>query len=88
VRVTLRQPAAPFADALAGAGIPDVQMRGEALSIAVGDGAAATPLIVRRLVEAGADVLSVVPEQARLEDVYLRLMECEVRLDTTTERRS
>jgi len=75
VRVTLRQPAAPFADALARAGAPDVQVRGEALSIAVGDGATSTPLIVRRLVEAGADVLSVVPEQARLEDVYLRLME-------------
>ena len=45
---------------------------GETLSIGVDDPAADAPLIVRRLVEAGASVVTVVPEQPSLEEVYLR----------------
>ena len=74
VRVALRQPAAPFADVVAGAGFNDIQAHDQTLSIAVEDEDSATPIIVRRLVEAGADILSVVRERARLEDVYLRLV--------------
>jgi hypothetical protein len=40
----------------------------------VDDPAADAPLIVRRLVEAGASVVMVVPEQPSLEEVYLTLM--------------
>ncbi|MBI3050755.1 MAG: ABC transporter ATP-binding protein [Acidobacteria bacterium] len=89
MRVTLRQPAATFASVLARAGFRDVQAQDQTLSIAVGEHLASAPAIVRQLVEAGADVLSVMPEQARLEDVYLRLLEDEVRLkpDATIEGR-
>jgi ABC-2 type transport system ATP-binding protein len=80
VRVGLRQAAAPFVGALEQAGFRDVQVHDGALSIAVGDADAETPRIVRRLVEAGAEVMAVAREQARLEDVYLRLMNDEARL--------
>jgi ABC-2 type transport system ATP-binding protein len=73
VRVGLGQPASAFVGMLTRAGFADIQAHDRALSIAVHDDSA-TPIIVRRLVEAGADVMSVAREQARLEDVYLRLM--------------
>jgi ABC-2 type transport system ATP-binding protein len=73
VRVGLGRPASTFVDTLTRAGFADVQADDRTLSIAVHDDNA-TPIIVRRLVEAGADVMSVAREQARLEDVYLRLM--------------
>ena len=75
VRITLGQAAAPFASTLIGSGFDDVRTEGAALSIAVGEDPSSTPLIVRRLVEAGADVFSVLAEEPRLEDVYLRLLE-------------
>jgi ABC-2 type transport system ATP-binding protein len=73
VRIGLGQPASAFVDILTHAGFVDIQAHDRTLSIAVRDDTA-TPIIVRRLVEAGADVMSVAREQARLEDVYLRLM--------------
>ncbi len=86
VRVGLGQPAAAFVDVLARAGFEDVQAQDRTLSIALPD-EGATPILVRRLVEAGADVLSVAREQARLEDVYLRLLDREVRPDATIAER-
>lgn len=80
VRVTLRQPAASFVAPLKSAGLADVQADEGTLSIAVGDRESATPLIVKRLVDAGADILAVVEEQPPLEEVYLRLLDQEVRL--------
>ena len=74
VRVGLRQPAGAYVDVLARAGFGDVQAHDRTLSIAVDDEDAAAPIIVRRLVESGADIVSVAREQARLEDVYLRLV--------------
>jgi len=74
VRIGVRQPAERFVDVLARAGFADVQAEDRTLSIAVDDEDAATPVIVRRLVESGADIVSVAREQARLEDVYLRLV--------------
>jgi hypothetical protein len=44
------------------------------LSIGVTDIERTAPVIVRTLVEAGASLVSVVPEEAPLEDVYLRLL--------------
>ena len=35
----------------------------------------ATPALVRAMVEAGADIMSVTPEEPPLEEVYLRLLE-------------
>ena len=75
VRVVLVQPGASFVNVLADTGFADVEANGETMSIGVDDPAADAPLIVRRLVEAGASIVTVVPEQPRLEDVYLRLLE-------------
>lgn len=75
VRVVLVQPGASFRNVVAEAGFPDIQTDGETLSIGVDDHNTAAPLIVRRLVEAGASVVTVAPEQPSLEDVYLRLLQ-------------
>ena len=73
LRVGLEQPARAFVEVLTRAGFADVQTNDRTLSIALRDDSA-TPIIVRCLVEAGADVMSVTRERARLEDVYLRLV--------------
>jgi len=75
LRVTLGQAAAAFAGTLTAAGFHDVRADGASLSVALDTEHASVPLIVRRLVESGADVYSVVAEEPRLEDVYLRLLE-------------
>jgi ABC-2 type transport system ATP-binding protein len=74
VRVTLATAADPFVAVLHRAGSTDVRADGSALSIGVDDAAARTPAIVRTLVGAGAAIQSVAPEEAPLEDVYLRLL--------------
>jgi ABC-2 type transport system ATP-binding protein len=77
LRITLGQAAAAFTSAVTAGGFNDVRADGPVLSIAVKADASSAPRIVRRLVEAGADVCSVVAEEPRLEDVYLRLLESE-----------
>ena len=88
LQVVVRQPAASFLPALTAAGFDDVKTDGSTLSIAVQDTAAAAPRVGRALVGAAADVQSVVSEQAPLEEVYLRLLDEEVRLrpDATSDR--
>jgi ABC-2 type transport system ATP-binding protein len=73
VRVTMAQRAELFVAALPG--FDDVKADGMTLSIAVPDHAAAAPAIVRQLVAAGAEIQSVVPEEAPLEEVYVRLID-------------
>ena len=82
VRVVLGQPAASVVGALTERGFSDIQADGHTLSIGVADHASAAPAIVRHLVNAGADVESVVAEEPPLEEVYVRL------LDTTFARPS
>ena len=74
LRIVVIQAGASFVNVLEKAGFTDVRTDGETLSIGVDDPAADAPLIVRRLVEAGASVVMVVPEQPSLEEVYLTLM--------------
>ena len=74
VNVTLAAPAAPFASAL-NAHFADVRVEDRLLSIAVDDVERAAPDIVRALVRAGADVVSVAADEAPLEEVYLKLLE-------------
>ncbi len=74
LRVVLAGPAAPFAAFVDGAGVSDVRADDRSLSMAVDDGRGRAPAIVRRLVSAGADIESVVPEEPSLEEVYLRLL--------------
>ena len=74
LRIVVVQAGASFVNVLEKAGFIDVRTDGETLSIGVDDPTADAPLIVRRLVEAGASVVMVVPEQPSLEEVYLTLM--------------
>jgi ABC-2 type transport system ATP-binding protein len=74
LRVVLDGDATPFAGLLRQAGKHDVHAEGSVLSIVVSDHAAEAPDLVRSLVNAGADIVSVAPEEAPLEEVYLRLL--------------
>jgi ABC-2 type transport system ATP-binding protein len=74
LRVTLATDAAPFLAGLPRAGASDVRADGQVLSIGVDDAARRAPEIVRMLVNAGAEIQSVVPEEPPLEEVYLRLL--------------
>jgi ABC-2 type transport system ATP-binding protein len=73
--VVVGQAAEPFVTSVRGPGIVDARAQGSTLSIGVDDGAARAPEIVRRLVAAGADIQSVMPDEPTLEQVYLRLVE-------------
>jgi ABC-2 type transport system ATP-binding protein len=75
VRITLAGQALPFVDVVRDAGFTDVRSENGTLSIGVDDTAQRAPAIVRRLVESGAEIVSVIPEQPPLEEVYLRLLE-------------
>jgi len=74
VRVRLAASAQEFVDAIRGTGLTDVRSENNTLSIGVHNAAAEAPAIVRALVMAGADVQLVAPEEAPLEEVYLRLL--------------
>ena len=69
------QPAERFVSALRTEGLTDVRVDGTVLSVGIMNTPVTTPAVVRRLVEAGAGVESVVPEQPPLEDVYLKLID-------------
>jgi ABC-2 type transport system ATP-binding protein len=77
LRIALVPPAERFAALLRTSGYGDVRADDGTLSIAVDDAATGAPAIVRRLVEAGAAIQSVVPEEPPLEEVYLRLLQQE-----------
>jgi ABC-2 type transport system ATP-binding protein len=72
--VVVGQTAEALATAANGTGVGDVHAQGSTLSIGVDDAARRAPEIVRRLVAAGADIQSVVPDEPTLEQVYLRLV--------------
>ena len=73
VRIEIEGNAQRYAAILGQAGTSDVRTHGGVLSVGL-DESISVPRLVRGLVEAGADILSVVPEEAPLEDVYLRLL--------------
>lgn len=74
LRIVLAGPAQPFASSVTGEGISDVRAEGAIMSVRVDDVARRAPAIVRALVQAGADVQRVAPEEPPLEEVYLRLV--------------
>jgi ABC-2 type transport system ATP-binding protein len=63
-----------FAGVAERAGAHDIVVAETMISMATGRGAAATPGIVRALVESGAAILEVSDDAPSLEDVYLRLL--------------
>ena len=75
VRVAVGGAANRFEQVLRAAGIRDVRFDGHTMSIALDAPDGQTPGLVRTLVQAGADIVSVTPEEQPLEDVYLRLLE-------------
>jgi ABC-2 type transport system ATP-binding protein len=74
LRVVLTGQAGAFIPPLRAGGHADVVADDHTLSIATRDAVRDTPDVVRLLVEHGAEVLSVLPEEHSLEDVYLRLV--------------
>ena len=74
VAITLTEPAAKYEPAVRGAGAHDVTIDNTLMSIGVDGDALIGPGIVQALVEAGARIVSVIPEARTLEEVYLRLL--------------
>ena len=74
VRVRLHGDASRFVQTVAGAGAKDVSADGSHVSFGLDDIESGTPAVVRALVQAGADVVSVAPEDRPLEDVYFALV--------------
>jgi ABC-2 type transport system ATP-binding protein len=74
VRVRLAASAPQHAEAATRAGGRDLQTHEDGFSLAMDNVERDTPAIVRALVEAGAEVIAVIPAQAPLEDVYLALI--------------
>jgi ABC-2 type transport system ATP-binding protein len=79
VRITLTRAAEPFVAVLRAAGVSDIRCDGVVISANLANTPLTTPEVVRRLVEAGAGVESVMAEEPPLEDVYLRLLDPESR---------
>lgn len=77
VRLVLTEAAAPFGDGLRALGLDDLRIDGREISAGLDASSVTTPVLVRHLVDAGASVESVIPEEPSLEDVYLRLLEKE-----------
>jgi ABC-2 type transport system ATP-binding protein len=73
VRVALSTPALRFTRTLQAAGIDDVRFEGMEISVGL-NAQVTTPTVVRCLVEAGADIESVILEEPSLEEVYLKLL--------------
>ena len=74
VRVRVHGEASRFVPAVVGAGAKDVSADGSHVSFGLDDVESRTPAVVRALVQAGADVVSVAPEDRPLEDVYFALV--------------
>ena len=74
VRIRFTGPAEAHIQPLRDAGLTDLRVEGDTVSIGPGAGALRTPDLVRRLVEAGAGIEAVETEEASLEQVYLRLL--------------
>lgn len=74
VRVELAHDASSYLPVLRQAGIDDVIVNGAVMSVGF-NGQVTVPALVRGLVENGADINAVVPEERSLEDVYMRLLD-------------
>jgi ABC-2 type transport system ATP-binding protein len=74
VRVELARDAASHVSMLRASGINDVTMHGAVISVGLNEHVTIAGL-VRRLIESGAAINAVIPEERSLEEVYLRLLE-------------
>ena len=74
VSITLTEPAAGYEAIIRASGAHDATFHDRTMSIAVEGDAPVAPGIVKALVDAGARIVSVIPEERSLEEVYLRLL--------------
>ena len=74
LRIGVTQAAEPYATVLRSVGLSDVHVEGSVLLVGIANSAMTTAEVVRRLVEAGAGIETVMPEEPPLEDVYLKLL--------------
>jgi len=74
LRIRFAGPAMARADILRHMGFADLHVEGNTISLAAAAGTPRTPDVVRRLVESGAEIEAIEPEEPSLEQVYLRLM--------------
>ena len=74
VRVALNGHAGEFLAAVRAGGHRDVLADDGALSVGIADASRDIPHVIRVLVENGANIVAVTPEEHSLEDVYLRLV--------------
>ena len=79
VSITLTGPALRFEPVVQAAGAHDIKIESDTISIAVEGEAPIAPVVVKALVDAGARIISVIPEERPLEEVYLRLLKDEGR---------
>jgi ABC-2 type transport system ATP-binding protein len=77
ILIRLRQEASRFEASLRGAGITDMTTDQRQISVALNGTPLSTPDLVRQLVQWGAEIEAVVPEEPPLEDVYVRLLHSE-----------
>ena len=85
VRIGLVGEVRPYIAVLHGLGIRDAHIYGDTISIDLSHTMIDTPAVVRALVDAGARIESVTPEQPPLEDVYLRLVSEDARVGSPEE---
>jgi ABC-2 type transport system ATP-binding protein len=76
VRIVLARRVEAYSAVLRAAGVDDVVVDGQALSIGI-NGSVTTPVLVRQLVDSGAEIERVTREEPPLEEVYLRLLQHE-----------
>ena len=74
VSITVAEQALRFEPIVLAAGGQDVRTDHDTISVAVDGDSRGAPAIVKALVEAGARIVSVIPEERPLEEVYLRLL--------------
>jgi ABC-2 type transport system ATP-binding protein len=79
LRLVLGQSASTYTTTAEGPGITEAVADEDTLLVSVDNPSLRTPALVRRLVAAGADILSVIPDEPSLEEVYLRLLKDEGR---------
>ena len=75
VSITVTEPAANYDAIVRATGATDVKTENHTLSVAVDGETPVAPAIVKALVDAGARIVSVIPEERTLEEVYLRLLQ-------------
>ena len=72
--ITVTEPAAMYDAVVRAVGAIDLTIDDRTMSVAAEGDALVAPVIVKALVDAGAKIVSVIPEERPLEEVYLRLL--------------